>query len=56
MHKGAHFDVLGTHYGMSVTLWDDDGYLSTIEGVTYGEDDIGGQDLVDLDFTGFQLS
>lgn len=54
-HKGAHFDVPGTRYGMSITLWDDDGYLSTIEGATYGEDDLGGQDLVDLDFTGFQL-
>lgn len=54
-HKGAHFDVPGTRYGMSVTLWDDEGYLSTIEGVTYGDDDLSGQDLADLDFTGFQL-
>jgi hypothetical protein len=55
-HKGAHFDVPGTRHGMWVVLWDDDGYLSTIEGVTYGvDDDMGGQDLVDLDFTGFQL-
>ncbi|MGV3577513.1 hypothetical protein [Brevundimonas sp.] len=55
-HKGAHFEVPGTRYGMLVTLWDDDGYLAQIEGVTYGEDDMGGQKLADLDFTGFQLS
>lgn len=54
-HKGAHFDVPGTRYGMSVILWDEDGYLSTIEGATYGEDDMGGKELTDLDFTGFQL-
>lgn len=55
-HKGAHFEVPGTRYGMLVTLWDEDGYLSEIEGVTYGEDDMGGQELTDLDFTNFQLS
>lgn len=54
--KGAHFEVPGIRYGMLVTLWDDDGYLSTIEGVTYGEDDMCDQELVDLDFTSFQLS
>ncbi|MEO9131352.1 MAG: hypothetical protein ABI240_09100 [Sphingomonas sp.] len=56
MHKGAHFDVKGTRYGMLVTLWEDDGYLSEIEGVTYGDDDLGGQDLIDLDFTSFQFT
>lgn len=55
-HKGAHFEVPGTRYGMMVTLWDDDGYLADIEGVTYGDDDMGGQELADLDFTSFQLS
>jgi hypothetical protein len=55
-HKGVHFEVPGTRYGMLVTLWDDDGYLAEIEGVTYGEDDMGGQELADLDFTSFQLS
>lgn len=55
-HKGAHFEVPGTRYGMLVTLWDDDGYLTQIEGVTYGEDDMGGQELANLDFTSFQLS
>jgi len=55
-HKGAHFEVPGTRYGMLVTLRDDDGYLADIEGVTYGEDDMGGQKLTDLDFTSFQLS
>ncbi len=55
-HKSGHFEVPGTRYGMLVTLWDDDGYLAEIEGVTYGEDDMGGQELADLDFTSFQLS
>jgi len=54
--KGGHFDVPGTQHGLSITLWDDDGYLSTIEGVTYGGDDLGGQSLVDLDFIGYQLA
>ena len=54
--KGAHFEVPGIRYGMLVTLWDDDGYLADIEGVTYRDDDLGGQDLADLDFTSFQLS
>ena len=55
-HKGAHFEVPGTRYGMIVILWGDEGYLSTIEGTTYGEDDLGGQDLVDLDFVSSQLT
>jgi hypothetical protein len=55
-YKGAHFEVPGTRYGMTVLLWDDDGYLSTIEATTYGEDDLGGQDLVDLNFVSFQLT
>ena len=54
--KGAHFEVPGTRYGMMVILWGDEGYLSTIEGTTYGEDDLGGQDLVDLDFVRSQLT
>lgn len=56
---GAHFEVPGTRlgWGMTVILWDDDdGYLSTIEGVTYGEDDLNGQELLDLDFVSFQLT
>ena len=56
MHKGAHFDVPGTRYGLLVLLWDEGGYLSDIEGVTYGDDDLGGQALTDLDFVGFQLT
>ena len=56
-HKGGHFEVPGTRYGMVVILWDDDdGYLSTIEAVTYGDDDLGGQDLAHLDFVSFQLT
>lgn len=55
-HKGAHFEVPGTRYGMLVSLWDDDGYLAEIEGVTYGEDDMGGQELTELAFTSLQLS
>ncbi|WP_158915746.1 hypothetical protein [Caulobacter sp. S45] len=55
-HKGAHFEVPGTRYGMMVVLWGDGGYLSTIEATTYGEDDLGGQDLVDLDFISFKLT
>jgi hypothetical protein len=55
-HKGAHFEVPGTRYGMMVALWDDGGYLDTIEATTYGDDDLGGQALVDLDFTTFQLT
>lgn len=55
-HKGAHFEVPGTRYGMLIILWDDDGCLAEIEGVTYGDDDMGGQKLADLDFTSFQLS
>jgi hypothetical protein len=55
-YKGAHFEVPGTRYGMMVLLWSDDGYLSTIEATTYGEDDMGGQDLVNLDFISFQLT
>jgi hypothetical protein len=54
-HKGAHFDVLGTRHGMIVVLWEEDGYLETIEATTYGDDDLGGQDLTDLDFVSFQL-
>ncbi|MDB5468471.1 MAG: hypothetical protein JWR84_31 [Caulobacter sp.] len=34
---------------------DEDGYLATIEGVTYGEDDLAGQDLAALEFGGYQL-
>lgn len=52
---GAHFEVPGIEYGMLVLLWEDDGYLSQIEGVTYQED-LGGQALVDLDFVSFQLT
>jgi hypothetical protein len=55
-HKGDHFEVPGTRWGLLVILWDEDGYLSDIEGVTYGEDDLGGQALADLDFISFQLS
>lgn len=55
-HRSAHFEVPETRYGMMVVLWGDDGYLSTIEGTTYGEDDLGGQNLVDLDFVSFQLA
>ncbi|HEY9219429.1 MAG TPA: hypothetical protein VIO94_15385 [Phenylobacterium sp.] len=54
-HRSAHFEVRGTRYGMSVTLWAEEGFLSSIEGITYGEDDLGGQALADLDFDGFQL-
>lgn len=54
-HKGAHFEVPGIRHGMLVTLWDEDGYLADIEGVTYGDDDLGGQQLADLDFTSFRL-
>ena len=55
-HRSAHFEVPGTRYGIMVVLWGDDGYLSTIEGTTYGEDNLSGQDLVDLDFVSFQLA
>lgn len=54
-HRSAHFEVPGTRYGMMIVLWGDDGYLSTIEGTTYGDDDLGGKYLVDLDFVNFQL-
>jgi hypothetical protein len=53
---GAHFEVPGTRYGMMMALWDEDGYLSHIEGVTYGDDDLGGEGLADLDFVSFQLT
>ncbi len=52
--KGAHFEVPGTRYGMALTLWDNDGYLSEIEGVTYGED-LAGQELAKLSFTSFEF-
>lgn len=52
---GAHFEVPGVEAGVLVMLWEDDGYLSQIEGVTYGGEDLG-QDLVDLDFTSSQLT
>ncbi len=53
---GSCFDADAHRYGMMVLLWDDDGYLSTIEATTYGEDDLGGQELTALDFTSFQLT
>lgn len=54
-HVGVHLEVKGTRYGMAFMPRDEDGYLATIEGVTYGEDDLAGQDLAALEFGGYQL-
>lgn len=35
--KGAHFDVDGLAHPLGMVLWENDGYLSTIEGYTYEE-------------------
>lgn len=48
--KGGHFEVPGIDHGMGVVLWGEDGYLETIEGFTYDDDPLAGQDLSDLKF------
>jgi hypothetical protein len=48
--KGGHFEVAGIELGMGVVLWDEGGYLETIEGFTYDDDPLEGRDLADLQF------
>jgi hypothetical protein len=48
--KGGHFDVEGIEHGVGVVLWDDDGYLETIEGFTYDDDPLAARDLATLKF------
>ncbi len=48
--KGGYFEVEGLEHGMSVVLWDDEGYLATIEGFTYEDDPLAGRDLATLKF------
>ncbi len=43
--RGGDFEVESIPAGIGVVLWDDHGYLSAIEGFTYGE----GHDLVGVD-------
>ncbi len=48
--QGAHFDVEDVKHGLSVILWDDDGdgYLDTIEGVTFDGNPLEGVELASL--------
>jgi hypothetical protein len=48
--KGGHFEVDAVEHGVGVVLWDEDGYLETIEGFTYDEDPLRGRELADLKF------
>jgi hypothetical protein len=50
--KGGSFDVEGIKHGIGVLLWEDDGYLETIEGYSYGGDPLLGRSLADLKFLG----
>lgn len=46
--KSGHFEVAGIEHGIGVVLWDEDGYLETIEGFTYDDNTLAGRDLSDL--------
>lgn len=48
--KGGHFEVDGVEHGVGVVLWEEDGYLETIEGFTYDDDPLRGRELSDLKF------
>lgn len=48
--RGGHFDVEGLELGMGVILWDEGGYLDTIEGFTYEDVPLEGRELADLRF------
>ena len=49
--QAAHFNVEGVEGGLSVILWGDgDGFLRTVEGVTFGNNQ-----LVDVDLSAIQF-
>ena len=50
--KGGSFEVEGVEHGIGVLLWEDDGYLETIEGFAYAGDPLLGRSLADLKFLG----
>ncbi|PZQ54035.1 MAG: hypothetical protein DI570_23400 [Phenylobacterium zucineum] len=48
--KGGHFEVEGLSLGLGVVLWDDEGYLRTIEGYTYEESPLEARNLSGLKY------
>jgi len=48
--KGEHFEVDQVQHGVGIVLWEEDGYLETIEGFTYDDDPFEGRDLANLKF------
>jgi len=48
--NGAAVEVNGLEHGMGILLWDTDGFLETVEGFGYGDDDLEGVDLAELEF------
>jgi len=49
-YKGGSFDIEGFEHGLGVVLWDEDGYLSQIEGFGYSSDMFADIDLAKLRF------
>lgn len=45
---GVAFEVEGVPSGMGVVLWDDNGFLKTIEGFTYGDEELPDVPLAEL--------
>jgi len=48
--KGAHFEVAGLSLGLGIVLWDDGGYLRTIEGYTCEDSPLEGRALASLTY------
>lgn len=46
--KRGHFEVESLSLGMGLVLWEDSGYLATIEGYTYEDSPLEGVPLADL--------
>ncbi len=49
-YKGGHFDVEGVDRGITIGLWDDEGYLVQIVGIAYSEVPLAVVDLAGLRF------